>query len=98
MKGPKNVDDLVRYVYKVYKEPSPWWTKAHFTKRCIQIHAAETVLQRCLDSPLYADPIDIIDGYLMEVHSMQRMNDNKQAASILIVIEETLENLIRYLS
>lgn len=93
----KDSNDLVRHIYKVYKEPSIHWSKAHFEKRCIQIHAAETVLSRCLDNP-FADLKDIIEGYLFEVYYMQRENDNKNVAKILRTIEETLEELIRYLS
>lgn len=97
MKSPKNVDDLVRYVYKVYKEPARWWSKTHYEKRCIQIYASEVVLLRCFDSP-FSEPIDIIDSYLLEICVAKRRNDNKQAAKILNIIEETLENLIKYLS
>ena len=97
MRGTRNIDDLLRYVYKVYKEPKRWWSKAHYEKRCTQIYAAEVVLQRCLDSP-FSDPADIIEEYLMEIYSSIKRNDNKQSAKILNIIEETLENLLRYLS
>lgn len=97
MKCQKNVDDLVRHIYKIYKEPCPWWSKAHFRKRCIQIHAAETVLLRCLDAP-FGDPRDVIDGYLMEICYMEHICDNKNVLSMLTIIEETLEDMLRYLS
>lgn len=97
MKSEKTVDDLIRYVYKVYKEPSPWWSKAHFEKRCTQIYAAEVILLRCFDSP-FSDPKDVIDGYLMEIYYAQRHNDNEHAAIILNTIEITLEELLRYLN
>lgn len=95
--GDKTIEDLVRHVYKMYKEPSPYWSKAHFEKRCIQLHAAETILLRCFDSP-FSDPIDIVDGYLMEVYMMKRANENEYAAKMLNIIESTLNDILRYLS
>lgn len=97
MKSQKNINDLVKYVYKVYKEPSLWWSKAHKEKRATQIYAAEVVLQRCLDSP-FSDPIDIITDYLIEIYIAENKNDNGNSAKMLKIIEETLENLLRYLS
>lgn len=97
MKSQKTIDDLVAHVYKIYKEPVLWWSKAHYEKRCIQIYAAEVVLQRCFDNPL-ADPEDVIDGYLMEVWYMLREEkENANIIKMLRIIEETLESLLRYL-
>lgn len=93
----KSTNDLVRHIYKMYKEPVKWWSNAHKEKRYIQIHAAETVLSRCLDHP-FAEPRDIIENYMFEICYMRKENDNKNAEKMLKIIEETLEDLLRYLN
>lgn len=97
MKSQKTIEDLIQHIYKVYKEPVRWWSKAHYEKRCTQIYASEVVLQRCYDNPL-TNPEDIIDGYLMEIcYMLRKEKDNANIIKILRIIEETLESLLRYL-
>lgn len=97
MKYNVSLNDLIKHVYKVYKEPSIRWSKAHFEKRCIQLCVAEQVLTRCTDAP-FEDPRDIIENYMLEICIMQRENDNEQAAKMLHISEDVLDSLLRYLN
>ena len=68
----RNLDDLVKYIYKRYTFPKSWWSKAHSAKRAIQLHTSEQVIIRCLESP-FKDPKDIIFDYMMTLESCKKM-------------------------
>lgn len=64
MRREKDLDDLVKYVYKRYPYPKPWASKVHYAKRCAEIYASELAIRLCMESP-NSDPREVIEEKIL---------------------------------
>jgi len=87
----RTLDDLVKYVSKRYPYPKPWWSKAHYEKRCVEIYTSEQVIFKCMDAPM-SRPEDIIMNYSLEI-AYNKRGCNPGAEKIMNIIESTLNTL-----
>lgn len=93
----KNLDSLVKYVYKRYPYPKRWWSKVHFQKRCTEIYISEQAILRCMDTP-NQDIRDTIYEYLIEIEFCSRDAENPIVKQKFSWMVSTLTTLWNYLS
>lgn len=93
----KNLDDLVKYVYKKYSYPKSWWSKAHFKKRCIEIHACEQVIIMCLDRP-FEEPKEVIADYMLTIAMLIGSEKNINVKKMLNIVSITLDDIYEHLN
>lgn len=93
----KNLDSLVRYVYKRYSYPKSWYSKVHFQKRSTEIYISEQAILKCMDNP-NQDIRETIYDYLIEIEYSSKFAESplvKQRFSWMI---STLTTLYDYLN
>lgn len=93
----KILDDLAARIFKRYPYPQPWWSKAHYEKRCTEIYAAEQALLRCMDSSFCDESDEIISAYILELEICKAKTDNEKVKTNLNIMINTLEELVSYL-
>ena len=93
----KNLDDLVKYVYKRYPYPKTWYSKVHYSKRCTEIYASEQAILKCMDAPT-REPRDVIYDYIIVMEFCTRDIDSPLVMQRFNWIIDTLNVLYDYLS
>ncbi len=93
----EELDNLIKYVLKKYKEPELWWPKEKYRKRCIEIYATDQAILKCLDSPL-KEPKVIIENYIYELCMANQYHNSTKADKDISIILNTLYSLCRFLN
>lgn len=93
----EELDKLIKYVIKKYKEPELWWPKEKYRKRCIEIYATDQAILKCLDLP-FKEPKVVIENYIYELCISNKYNDSTKSDKYILIMLNTLYSIYRFLN